>query len=97
MPYELLKGSRILVISGDVLTDFDLTKAVKFHEAKNSKATLVLTRVNDPLQFGLVITDDNGRIIRFLEKPTWGEVFSDTVNTGIYVIEPDIIETIPFP
>ncbi len=94
--FELLKGSRVLVISGDVLTDFDLTKAVKFHEAKNSKATLVLTRVNDPLQFGLVITGDNGRILRFLEKPTWGEVFSDTVNTGIYVIEPDIIETIPF-
>jgi mannose-1-phosphate guanylyltransferase/phosphomannomutase len=94
--FELFKGSRILVISGDVLTDFDLTKAVKFHEVKNSKATLVLTRVDDPLQFGLVITDDNGKVLRFLEKPTWGEVFSDTVNTGIYVIESDIIETIPF-
>jgi mannose-1-phosphate guanylyltransferase/phosphomannomutase len=94
--YELIKGSRILVISGDVLTDFDLTKAVKFHEAKSSKATLVLTRVNDPLQFGLVITDENGKIVRFLEKPTWGEVFSDTVNTGIYVIEPDVLEMVPF-
>ena len=94
--YELIKGSRVLVISGNVLTDFDLTKAVNFHEAQKSKATLVLTRVNDPLQFGLVITDDNGKIVRFLEKPTWGEVFSDTVNTGIYVIEPDILEMVPF-
>lgn len=94
--YDLLKGSKILVISGDVLTDFDLTKAVKFHEAKKSKATLVLTRVNDPLQFGLVITDESGKIVRFLEKPTWGEVFSDTVNTGIYVIEPDVLEMVPY-
>ena len=94
--FELIKGSRILVISGDVLTDFDLTKAAEFHEAKGAKATLVLTRVNDPLEFGLVITEESGKIVRFLEKPTWGEVFSDTVNTGIYVIEPDVLEMIPF-
>lgn len=94
--YELLKGSRILVISGDVLTDFDLKKAVAFHELKKSKATLVLTHVNDPLQYGLVITEADGKIVRFLEKPTWGEVFSDAVNTGIYVIEPEVIEMIPY-
>ena len=94
--YDLLKGSRILVISGDVLTDFDLKKAVAFHESKKSKATLVLTHVPDPLQFGLVITEDDGRIVRFLEKPTWGEVFSDAVNTGIYVVEPEIIEMVPY-
>jgi mannose-1-phosphate guanylyltransferase/phosphomannomutase len=93
---DLIKGSRVLVISGDVLTDFDLTKAVRFHESKGSRATLVLTRVNDPLQFGLVITEDSGKIVRFLEKPTWGEVFSDTVNTGIYVIEPEVLEMIPY-
>ncbi len=94
--HDLIKESRILVISGDVLTDFDLTKAVEFHETKKSKATLVLTRVNDPLQFGLVITDEEGKIVRFLEKPTWGEVFSDTVNTGIYVIEPDVLDMVPY-
>ena len=94
--YDLLKGSRVLVISGDVLTDFDLGKAMEFHEEKGSKATLVLTRVNDPLQFGLVITEDDGKIVRFLEKPTWGEVFSDTVNTGIYVLEPEVLEIVPF-
>ncbi len=94
--YDLLKGSRILIISGDVLTDFDLKKAIGYHEANGSKATLVLTRVNDPLQFGLVITEGDGKIVRFLEKPTWGEVFSDTVNTGIYVIEPEILEMVPY-
>ncbi len=94
--YELLHGSRVLVISGDVLTDFDLKKVVAYHESKKSKATLVLTHVNDPLQFGLVITEADGKIVRFLEKPTWGEVFSDAVNTGIYVVEPDVIEMIPY-
>ena len=51
---------------------------------------MVLTRVKTPLEYGVVITDENGKIRRFLEKPGWGEVFSDTVNTGIYLLEPEI-------
>ena len=84
-----------LVISGDVLTDFDLTKAVEFHKKKKSVATMVLTRVENPLPFGIVITDEDGRISRFMEKPGWGEVFSDTINTGIYLLEPEILSLIP--
>ncbi|HEY7677317.1 MAG TPA: mannose-1-phosphate guanyltransferase [Candidatus Methylomirabilis sp.] len=84
-----------LVISGDVLTDFDLTQAIAFHRARGARATIVLTRVENPLQYGLVITDDEGRITRFLEKPTWSEVFTDTVNTGIYILEPEVLEFIP--
>jgi mannose-1-phosphate guanylyltransferase/phosphomannomutase len=87
---------RVLVISGDVLTDFDLTAAIHFHESRQSKATILLTHAKNPLQFGVVITRDDGRISRFLEKPSWGEVFSDTINTGIYIIEPDVINMIPF-
>jgi mannose-1-phosphate guanylyltransferase/phosphomannomutase len=87
---------RILVISGDVLTDFDLTDALRFHEAKNARATLLLTRAANPLQFGVVMTGEDGKISRFLEKPTWGEVFSDTINTGIYILEPDVIGMIPY-
>jgi len=87
---------RVLVISGDVLTDFDLTAALNFHETHNSKATILLTHAKNPLQFGVVITRDDGRISRFLEKPTWGEVFSDTINTGIYILEPDVIRLIPY-
>jgi len=84
-----------LVISGDVLTDFDLSSAVKFHKDRGALATMVLTRVENPLQYGVVITAPDGRITHFLEKPTWGEVISDTVNTGIYILEPEILELIP--
>lgn len=86
---------RFLIISGDVLTDFDLTSAIRFHEEKKAKATLLLTRVSNPLQYGVVLTQENGKIVRFLEKPTWGEVFSDTINTGIYILEPDILDLVP--
>lgn len=82
----------IIVISGDAFTDIDLRKAYDFHTEKGSKATLVLKRETIPLEFGLVITDEDGRIIRFLEKPSWGEVFSDTINTGIYILEPEVFQ-----
>jgi mannose-1-phosphate guanylyltransferase/phosphomannomutase len=85
-----------LVISGDVLTDIDLSKAIEYHHDKKSKATIVITRVKNPLPYGIVIVRDNGEIIRFLEKPSWGEVFSDTINTGIYVLDPSVLEFIPY-
>jgi mannose-1-phosphate guanylyltransferase / phosphomannomutase len=86
---------RFVVISGDVLTDIDLTAAVDHHDAKGALATLALKAVDDPLEFGIVITREDGSIERFLEKPTWGQVFSDTINTGIYVLEPEIFDFIP--
>ncbi|HBF37372.1 MAG TPA: nucleotidyltransferase [Firmicutes bacterium] len=85
-------GDTFLVISGDALTDIDLTAAVNFHWAKGAMATLILTKVNNPLEYGVVIADEEGRVKRFLEKPGWGEVFSDTVNTGIYILEPRIFD-----
>lgn len=87
--------STFFVISGDALTDFDLQAALQFHKQMGSKATIVLTRVPDPLEFGVVVTDDKSAIVRFLEKPTWGEVFSDTVNTGIYILEPEVLDFVP--
>lgn len=92
---ELLGKEPFLVISGDVLTNINLTEAVAFHRSKQSQATLVLSRVENPLAFGVVITREDGRIARFLEKPSWGEVFSDTINTGIYILEPEALERIP--
>lgn len=86
---------QVLVISGDLVTDFDLTEAITWHNEKGSLATLLLTRMENPLAYGIVITDENGRIVRFLEKPTWGEAFSDTINTGIYILEQSAIELIP--
>ncbi|ABG52312.1 MAG: mannose-1-phosphate guanyltransferase [Trichodesmium sp. St16_bin4-tuft] len=91
---ELLDGT-FLVISGDTITDFDLSAAIEFHQKHKSKATLVLTRVNNPIEFGVVITDEEQRIKRFLEKPSTSEVFSDTVNTGTYILEPEILDYLP--
>ncbi|MBN2011157.1 NTP transferase domain-containing protein [candidate division KSB1 bacterium] len=86
---------RFVVISGDVLTDIDLTKAILEHQEKQGLATLILTRVQNPLAYGVVMTSDSGRITRFLEKPTWGQIFSDTINTGMYILEPNVFEYIP--
>jgi mannose-1-phosphate guanylyltransferase/phosphomannomutase len=91
---HLLGDEPFLVISGDALTDIDLTALVKFHRDKGAKVTVCLTRVPDPLEFGITICDDDGRVQRFLEKPSWGQVFSDTVNTGIYVMEPDVLDLV---
>lgn len=88
------KGATI-VISGDVLTDIDLTRAMEFHKKNRAVATIILTRVENPLPFGIVITDKKGNIERFLEKPSWGEVFSDTINTGIYILENEVLDFIP--
>ena len=89
---HLLRDDTFVVISGDALTDFDLTDLVKFHHDKGALVTVCLTRVPDPLEFGITIVDDDNRVQRFLEKPTWGQVFSDTVNTGIYVMEPEVFD-----
>jgi mannose-1-phosphate guanylyltransferase/phosphomannomutase len=85
---------RFLVISGDVLTDIDLGAISRFHTERGALATIGLTPVENPLEFGIVITRDDGSIERFLEKPTWGQVFSDTINTGIFVLEPEIFDYI---
>lgn len=85
---------RFLVISGDVLTDIDLSALVALHEARGALATIALKSVESPLEFGIVIAREDGSIERFLEKPSWGEVFSDTVNTGIYVLEPEVLDFI---
>jgi len=87
---EALRDDSFLVISGDALTDIDLGAVVAAHRSRGALVTVCLTRVPDPLEFGIVVTDDDGRVERFLEKPTWGQVFTDTVNTGIYVMEPEV-------
>ena len=86
---------RFLVISGDVLTDIDLSEVVRFHEERKAMATIGLKSMENPLEFGIVITREDGSVERFLEKPTWGQVFSDTINTGIYVLEPEVFDFIP--
>jgi mannose-1-phosphate guanylyltransferase/phosphomannomutase len=92
---DLVRSDIYLVLSSDVICDFDLAAIAKFHRDQAAKVTISLTHVPNPLQFGIVITDADGRVRRFLEKPTWGEVFSDTVNTGIYVLDADVLEQVP--
>jgi mannose-1-phosphate guanylyltransferase/phosphomannomutase len=84
-----------LVISGDALCDFDLTKLVEFHKEKESAVTIALKSVENPLEFGIVVTDSEGRVERFLEKPSWSQVFSDTINTGVYVLDAEVLRHIP--
>ena len=79
-----------IVISGDALTDYNLTELIQYHKEKQSMATLLLAHVHNPLEYGVIITNEEGHITQFLEKPSWGEVFSDTINTGIYVLDPKI-------
>ena len=92
---KLIEGDDFLVISADIITDLNLVKAINFHKKKNSDATIVLTRVENPLPYGIVIIDNEYKITKFLEKPTWSEVFSDTVNTGIYIFKKDVLAMIP--
>ena len=84
-----------LVLSGDALCDVDLTKLVEFHKEREASVTIGLKSVENPLEFGIVVTDSEGRVERFLEKPSWGQVFSDTINTGIYVLEPEVLNHVP--
>ena len=92
---DALRDEPFLVISGDALTDIDLSAMVRYHKKNGALVTVGLTRVPNPLEFGIIIVDEDGRIQRFLEKPTWGQVFSDTVNTGIYVMEPEVLAQVP--
>jgi mannose-1-phosphate guanylyltransferase/phosphomannomutase len=92
---DAVKADEYLVLSGDVICDFDLKALVTAHKEYEAVATIGLTRVANPLQFGIVIIDGDARVRRFLEKPTWGEVFSDTVNTGIYVLQAKALAQVP--
>lgn len=92
---EYLKDDSFIIVSGDLITDFDFSHIISYHRQKNSALTITLTSVDNPLDFGVVIAGSNGRIEKFLEKPSWGEVFSDTINTGIYILEPHILDYIP--
>jgi len=89
-----LLDDTFLIMSGDCLTDIDLSHVIAQHRAWGALATIVLTSVPNPLEYGVVITGSDARVERFLEKPSWGEVFSDHVNTGMYVVEPQLLEKI---
>lgn len=84
-----------VVISGDALTDVDLTRAIQWHREKQSKVTILLKKVDLPMEYGVTLLDKQHRITRFMEKPGLSEVFSDLANTGMYIIEPEVMRYIP--
>src|SRR5678810_292700 len=91
---ESLRES-IVVFNGDVLTQIDLAAVLALHRERKARATIVLTPVPNPSAYGLVETDAQGNILRFLEKPKPHEITCDTINAGIYVLEPDTFDRIP--
>lgn len=84
-----------IVISGDCVCDFDLADSLRLHQERRAEATLLLHRVAEPLEYGLVRTDEAGRVTAFVEKPGWGQVFTDQVNTGVYLLAPSVLELVP--
>ena len=84
-----------IVVNGDVLTDLDVAALVDFHHSHGAEATIHLTAVDDPSRFGVVPTDDAGRVVAFVEKPPPGEAPTNLINAGTYVLEPSVLERIP--
>ncbi len=82
-------------LNGDIFTEIDLTSMLGLHRQKQAKATIALTLVEDPTIYGVVETDAEGRVRRFLEKPGWDEVTSNLINAGIYILEPEVLRYIP--
>ncbi len=91
---ESLRES-VVVFNGDVLTEVDLASVIRLHRERKARATIVLTPVDNPSAYGLVETDPDGNVRRFLEKPKPDEITCDTINAGIYVLEPDTFDRIP--
>src|SRR6187551_2545091 len=92
---EQYRGAPLVVFNGDVLTNVDLRAVLALHRERKAKATIVLTPVENPRAYGLVETDANGNVSRFLEKPGEDEITCNTINAGIYILEPDTFDRIP--
>lgn len=88
-------GETTIVFNGDILTDIDLKKVIDQHESRQAAATIVLSRVKNPMAYGLVETGPEGEVKRFLEKPKADEITCDTINAGVYVLEPSVLHYIP--
>mgnify|MGYP000955491701 CR=1 FL=1 len=92
---QFFDNEPLIVFNGDILTDIDISDLVDFHRKNSAKATIALTEVEDPTPYGLVITDEKGRVTSFLEKPSWESVTTKNINAGIYVLDPAIFKDVP--
>jgi len=92
---SLLGGETFIVFNGDILTNLNIGQLLEYHRAKKAAVTITLTPVEDPTIYGLVPLDNSGRVLEFLEKPSWDEVTTDLINAGTYVIEPEVLRYVP--
>lgn len=86
----------LIIFNGDVLTDLNLSKMIDFHHQKKALVTLALTEVDDPTPYGLILTDKDDKVTRFIEKPNWDMVTAKTINAGTYIVDPKIFKDVPF-
>ncbi|HHY73491.1 MAG TPA: nucleotidyltransferase family protein [Bacillus bacterium] len=91
---EAFFDGTFVVMYGDVISDFDLTKGIEYHQSKESLVTIFMTTVQNPLDYGIIKTDETGKVTRFLEKPSRLDVFTNQISTGIFVMEPTILHYI---
>lgn len=91
---EVFLDESFVVIYGDVISNFNLTKGIQYHRSKNSLVTIFMTTVQNPLDYGIIRTNETGKVTRFLEKPARPEIFTNQINTGIYIMEPEILHYI---
>lgn len=84
-----------VVISGDAMCSINLTAAMQLHQKRGADATIVVTHVTDPREYGLCVTDEEGYVTEFVEKPDWSQASTDAANTGIYILNPEILRLIP--
>lgn len=92
---EFASDGTVLVFNGDVLMDIDLGEVLEFHKDRGAEATIVLTPVDDPSEYGVVPTEPGGRVLGFIEKPPRDEAPTNLINAGVYVLEPSVLERIP--
>jgi len=92
---EYFDREDLIVFNGDILADFRISDILAFHREKKARVTLTLTTVEDPTQFGLVLTDQEGKVTKFLEKPGWQQVTAKTVNAGLYIVNPSVFKSVP--
>ncbi|MCM8804658.1 MAG: NDP-sugar synthase [Candidatus Omnitrophica bacterium] len=93
---KFLKGKEpFFIFNGDILANFNLEKILNFHREKNAYITICMVKVNDPSSYGLIVTDDEMKITKFIEKPKQEDIITDTINAGVYVFQPEVLDEIP--
>lgn len=92
---QYLENEAFVVLNGDIFTDLDISAMIELHTQNKAKITIALTPVEDPTHYGLIETDSSNRIIRFLEKPSWEQVTTNMINAGTYVMEMEVLNSIP--